>query len=250
MLFRSIYKETRRSGDNLLNNEFMLSSKKLKALQKYIDILENNKGKTLGEILSNLPGDKHAHFKKGAGGLIVENLLGLDNNSSPKADLEELNIEIKVLPVQLSTMRAKEPTQIKMINFFKVASETWETADLRNKIETIFWIAYGVNKVNGKNVAQSDYVILDWFIDVPNIEAQGVFQKDWELIQSYIIRGDSDMLSCSMGEYIEPKTKGKNNQDKTEAPDGKGGAVRVRRRAFYFKKKYTNKKIISELDFI
>jgi len=51
-----------------------------------------------------------------------------------------------------------------------------------------------------------------------------------------------------MGRYIEPKTKGKNNQDKTDAPDGKGGLIKVRRRAFYFKKNYTNKKVISELD--
>jgi hypothetical protein len=51
-----------------------------------------------------------------------------------------------------------------------------------------------------------------------------------------------------MGIYIEPKTKGKNNQDKTDAPDGKGGVKKVRRRAFYFKKNYTNNNVVSELD--
>lgn len=226
----------------------MLSSKKLKALQQYIEILEKNKGKTLGEIFKLLNNGHHSHFKKGASGLIIENLLGLENNNSKKADLEELGIEIKVLPIQLSTLKAKEPTQIKMINFVKVAKEKWENAEIRGKIETIFWIAYGVKKENGKNCSQDKYVILDWFIDAPNEESKKIFKEDWEEIQSFIIKGKADQLSCGMGRYIEPKTKGKNNQDKTDAPDGNGGLIKVRRRAFYFKKNYTNKKVISELD--
>jgi DNA mismatch repair protein MutH len=73
----------------------MLSSKKLKALQKYIDIIEKNKGKTIGEISKTLGLSNHQHFKKGASGLIIENLLGLENNGSPMADLENLRVEIR-----------------------------------------------------------------------------------------------------------------------------------------------------------
>lgn len=226
----------------------MLSSKKLKALQPYINILEKNKGKTLGEVLKFLDNGHHSHFKKGAGGLIIENMLGLENNNSKKADLEDLNIEIKVLPIQLNNFKAKEPTQIKMINYVKVAKEQWENAEVRDKIETIFWIAYGVKKENGKYCSQDAYVILDWFIDVPNEECKKIFKEDWEEIKSYIVKGEANYLSCSMGRYIEPKTKGKNNQDLTDAPDGNGGLIKVPRRGFYFKKNYTNKKVISELD--
>lgn len=228
----------------------MLSSKKLKALQKYIDIIEANKGKTIDDIYKNIIGENHAHYKKGASGLIIENLLGLENNGSPMADLADLKVEIKVLPIQLHNLKVKEPTQIKMINFMEVAKETWETAKIRDKIETIFWIVYGVprNKETKKNESQDKYVLLDWFIDAPNSEKQKIFKEDWELIQSYIVKGDGDKLSCSMGTYIEPKTKGKNNKDLTDAPDGKGGVTKVRRRAFYFKKNYTNNNVISEID--
>jgi DNA mismatch repair protein MutH len=96
----------------------MLSSKKLKVLQKYIDIVESIRGKTIEEI--NLERG-HIHYKKGASGLIIENLLGIKNNNSYKADIEEINTEIKVLPIQLHNLKAKEPTQIKMINFMEVA---------------------------------------------------------------------------------------------------------------------------------
>jgi DNA mismatch repair endonuclease MutH len=228
----------------------MLSSRKLKSLQKYIDIIEKNKGKSIGEIYNNIVGNSHAHYKKGASGLIIENLLGLKNNSSPLSDLQELNVEIKVLPIYLHNLKVKEPTQIKMINFLEVAKETWETAKIRSKIETIFWIVYGVQRdpVTKKNYSQDKYILIDWFIDVPDENKQQIFKKDWELIQSYIIEGNGDKLSCSMGEYIEPKTKGKNNKDLTLAPDGNGGVAKVRRRAFYFKKNYTNKNIVSEID--
>ncbi|MFH0779815.1 MAG: MutH/Sau3AI family endonuclease [Parcubacteria group bacterium] len=226
----------------------MLSSKKLKILQPYIDIVESHKGKTLGEVFAELGSHKHEHFKKGASGLIIENLLGLRNNNSKKADIEESKIEIKVLPVKLNNLKAKEPTQIKMINYVKVAREKWEDAEIRDKIETIFWIAYGVNQINGKFVSQDKYVILDWFIDVPDNESQKIFKKDWEEIRTYIIDGRAEQLSCSMGVYIEPKTKGKNKQDFTDAPDGKGGLIKAVRRAFYFKRNYTNSKVITELD--
>lgn len=66
----------------LLNN--MLSSTKLKLLKPFIDIIESHKGETLGDIFRWLNSHKHEHFKKGASGLIIENLLGLENNNSKK----------------------------------------------------------------------------------------------------------------------------------------------------------------------
>ena len=107
----------------------------------------------------------------------------------------------------------------------------------------IYYFSPGKNEVN-----QNDYVIVDYFLDHPDDVQNSVFKKDWEEIQEYIKTGRADLLSCSMGEYLEPKTKGKNNQDKTDAPDGKGGTIKARRRAFYYKKKYTNTAIIPNLD--
>ena len=136
---------------------------------------------------------------------------------------------------------------IQMINYCQVAEEVWETAKLRTKINITFWVVY-LAKENGKALNQDDYVIVDYFLDHPTAIQLEVFKKDWEEIQKYIIRGDADKLSCSMGVFIEPKTKGANNQDKTDAPDGKGGLIKVRRRAFYYKKNYTNTQIIPNLD--
>lgn len=228
----------------------MISSKVIGVLTPLFNIITNAKGKTIGEIKESLfIGDK-CKMKKGASGLIIENLLGIENNNRDEPDLPQIGCEIKILPLQKNrdgSIKAKEPTQIQMINYCEVAKETWETAKIRTKINLTFWVVY-LAKENSKNKPQDDYVIVDYFLDHPSDSQKEVFKADWEEIQSYIVRGDADKLSCSMGIYLEPKTKGANNQDKTEAPDGKGGITRARRRAFYYKKNYTNTQIIPQLD--
>lgn len=228
----------------------MISSKVIEVLNPLFNIIANAKGKTIGQIKESLfIGDK-CRMKKGASGLIVENLLGIENNNRDEADLPQIGCEIKILPLQKNkdgSIKAKEPTAIQMINYCEVAKETWETAKIRSKINLTFWVVY-LAKVNGAPKRQDDYVIVDYFLDHPSDLQNEVFKKDWEEIQSYIKRGDADNLSCSMGVFLEPKTKGANNQDKTDAPDGKGGLTRVRRRAFYYKKNYTNTQIIPNLD--
>lgn len=228
----------------------MISSRTLEALQPLFEIIKKAKGKTIGQIKAELfIGDK-CKMKKGASGLIVENLLGIENNNRDEADLPDIGCEVKILPLQLNRngdVKAKEPTAIQMINYCQVAQETWKTAKLRTKINITFWVVY-LAKEYGKKLNQDDYVIIDYFLDHPNPAQLTVFKKDWEEIQTYILRGDADKLSCSMGVFIEPKTKGANNQDKTIAPDGKGGFIQARRRAFYYKKNYTNTQIIPNLD--
>lgn len=229
----------------------MINSKILQALKPYFGILDQNKWLTLWEIMQKINLTNHTHFKKWAWWLIIENILWLENNSSKEADLSELWVEIKVLPITMNNrnwFKAKEPTQIKMINFLKVAQETWETAEIRWKINIVFWIVYWVYKVNWKNDSQENYILLDYFLDHPVENTIQIFKKDWEEIQSYIIRWDWDKLSCSMWTYIEPKTKWKNNLDLTDAPDWKWWIIKVRRRAFYFKKNYTNEKVIPNLN--
>lgn len=228
----------------------MISSKIIEVLNPLFNIITNAKGKTIGQIKESLfIGDK-CRMKKGASGLIVENLLGIENNNRDGADLPQIGCEIKIIPLQKNkdgSIKAKEPTAIQMINYCEVAKETWETAKIRSKINLTFWVVY-LAKVNGVAKKQDDYIIVDYFLDHSSDLQNGVFKTDWEEIQSYIKRGDADKLSCSMGIFLEPKTKGANNQDKTDAPDGKGGITRARRRAFYYTKNYTNTQIIPNLD--
>ncbi len=227
----------------------MISSKVFEKMRPLFDIISHSKGKTIGQIKDELNIER-SRMVKGASGLIVEKLLGIENNNRDGADIPEIGCEIKILPLQQNRngeIKAKEPTAIQMINYIEVAQETWETAKLRGKIALTFWVVY-LAKKDGRALNQNDYVIVDYFLDHPDDVQNGIFKNDWEEIQNYIKTGRADELSCSMGEYLEPKTKGRNNQDKTDAPDGRGGTIRARRRAFYYKKNYTNTAIIPNLD--
>ena len=227
----------------------MISSKVIEVMSPLFEIIKKYKVKTIGQIKTELNIERE-HMKKGASGLIVENLLGIKNNNLADADIPEIGCEIKILPLQKNKngdIKAKEPTQIQLINYFEVAEETWDNAKLRKKINLTFWVVY-LAKENGSTLNQEDYKIIDYFLDHPDSSKMDIFKNDWELIQKYIIDGSADKLSCSMGEYIEPKTKGKNNKDLTDAPDGKGGVSKARRRAFYYKKNYTNTQIIPHID--
>ncbi|MBO4599070.1 MAG: hypothetical protein J5676_14580 [Bacteroidaceae bacterium] len=228
----------------------MISSKVIEVLTPLFNIITNAKGKTIRQLKNELLiGDK-CKTNKGASGLIVENLLGIENNNRDEADLPQIGCEIKILSLKKNrdgSITAKEPTAIQMINYCEVAEETWETAKLRSKINLTFWVVY-LAKENGISKQQDDYVIVDYFLDHPSDIQNYVFKADWEEIQAYIRRGDADKLSCSMGTYLEPKTKGINNKDMTIAPDGRGGLIYARRRAFYYKKYYTNTQIIPNLD--
>lgn len=227
----------------------MISSKVIEYMLPLFKIVGESRGKTIGQIKTQLHIERNK-MVKGASGLIVENLLGIKNNNRDSADIPAIGCEIKVLPLQKNRngeIKSKEPTAIQMINYMEVAKETWDTAKLRNKINLTFWVVY-LAKQGGKTLAQDNYVIVDYFLDHPTDIQNGIFRKDWEEIQQYIIEGKADMLSCSMGTYIEPKTKGANNRDTSEAPDGKGGTMKARRRAFYYKKNYTNTAIIPNID--
>jgi DNA mismatch repair endonuclease MutH len=227
----------------------MINSRAIEILTPLFEIVKNSKGKTIGQIKAELNIERE-NMKKGASGLIVENLLGIKNNNEADADIPEIGCEIKILPIQKNKngeIKDKEPTQIQIINYFEVANETWENAKIRKKIILTFWIVY-LAKENNISFNQNDYKIIDYFVDHPDFSKMEIFKKDWEDIRDYIIKGLSDKLSCSMGTYIEPKTKGANSQDLTSAPDGKGGRIKVRRRAFYYKKNYTNTYIVKNID--
>ena len=115
----------------------MISSKVIETLTPLFEIIKNAKGKTISQIKDQLFINDKCKMKKGASGLIIENLLGIKNNNRDEADIPQIGCEVKILPLQINKngeVKAKEPTAIQMINYCEVAKETWETAKLRSKI--------------------------------------------------------------------------------------------------------------------
>lgn len=105
----------------------MISSRIIEHMMPLFKIIGNSKGKTIGQIKNEL-GIERDKMLKGASGLIIENLLGIQNNNRDEADIPEIGCEIKILPLQKNRngeIKAKEPTAIQMINYMEVSQETW-----------------------------------------------------------------------------------------------------------------------------
>ena len=88
----------------------MISSRVIKYMHPYFEIISNSIGKTIGQIKDEL-GIERKKMVKGASGLIVENLLGIKNNNKDEPDIPEIGCEVKCLPLQkkkLSEAASKE----------------------------------------------------------------------------------------------------------------------------------------------
>jgi DNA mismatch repair protein MutH len=108
-----------------------------------IERVERYRGKTLSEIAKDLKIPWNAPLEsKGAGGLIGELILGLQNNALSVPDMQDVAVEVKYLPIYLDKSIPKEPTQITMIDYLGLVNETWKTASIRKKIARVFWVGY------------------------------------------------------------------------------------------------------------
>lgn len=212
-----------------------------------IERVERYRGRTLSEIAKDLKIPWTAPLEsKGAGGLIGEVILGLRNNALSVPDMQDVAVEVKYLPVYLDKSIPKEPTQITMIDYLGLVNETWETASIRRKIARVFWVGYAVSRQTEKWV-QTGYRILGWHLEIMPERDLEVCRKDWEDIKEYVSNGRTEELSCSMGTFLEPKTKGRDSNDRRAAPGPRGHQIMARRRAFYFKKAYTKMRIIPQI---
>ncbi len=135
----------------------MISSKVIDVMMPLFDIIKQSKGKTIGEIKQELNIEREK-MKKGASGLIVENLLGIKNNNIADADIPEIGCEVKILPLQKNKngeIKAKEPTAIQMINYFEVANETWENADEQDDFFDKLYADFNIERVQASRMVNS-----------------------------------------------------------------------------------------------
>jgi DNA mismatch repair endonuclease MutH len=212
-----------------------------------IERIERYRGKTLSEIAEDLKIPWNSPLaSKGAGGLIGELILGLSNNALRLPDIQDVEVEVKYLPIYLDKSIPKEPTQITMIDYFGLTKEIWETASIRKKIARVFWVGYAVSRKSERWV-QTGYRILGWHLEIMPERDLEVCGRDWQDIQGLVSSGRTEDLSCSMGTFIEPKTKGRDSNDRRAAPGLEGRQIMARRRAFYFKKAYTKTRIVPSI---
>ena len=78
---------------------------------------------------------------KGVVGQILEALIGNSPNSNPNPDVENLDIELKDLPLRKvsNKIQPKKRSKIKSINYNKIVDEEWKKSSVRNKLKKFYF---------------------------------------------------------------------------------------------------------------
>lgn len=189
---------------------------------------------------------------KGSLGQLVEKaFFQYEPNSNQEADFKEVGLELKVAPLKVIKKvkssdllikrlgrSAKERIVITMIDYDKLAKESWEEASVKNKMRLLLMLYLYDNSVP---VDEQIFELVD--IWEPSKDDLLVIEKDWHDIQKKILDGRAHEISEGDTNYLGACTKGVNRNSVRQQPYSK---VSARQRAFSFKRNYVDY-IVEEL---
>lgn len=174
--------------------------------------------------------------KKGSlGGIIEENLFGIEQNNESEPDFIDAGIELKVTPYKRNkdnSLSAKERLVLNMIDFNTEYKNQFLTSHFwfkNNKLQ-ILWYLYeeGKNRLDFK-ITHEKLLNLSISEDLKQIE------EDWNYIINKIRNGKAHELSEADTMYLGACPKGANSNDTRTQPFSD---IRAMRRAFCFKQSY------------
>lgn len=171
------------------------------------------------EVAQKLEGITFSHLNipttsnKGLTGNILENIFGLTNDNSPKADFYELGFdtELKTTPIKKlknNNYSAKERLSLQMIEYNDDFDDEFLGSKVFDKIKNTLVINYLLNNDGLKEIAKS-WIL--WFED----DELEIIQKDYEIIINKIKNGKAHELSDSDTIYLGASRKGHNENPRT-----------------------------------
>ena len=172
------------------------------------------KGKNLSELKNLLSDeiDSKINANKGIAGQIFEGLTGRVPNSSPMPDIEELGIDLKVLPLREGLKKnsfvSKERSKLKAVNYKKLLTDKWETAYVRKKIDKILFNVYHHPAgYRFDELEQLEYI--DSFIfNLDERREQNDIRKDWEKLKNEVCSLKAHNISEKMFKTLSASTSG------------------------------------------
>ena len=147
-------------------------------------------------------------------GHTVERVLGIPLNSSqdPNGGSWELKTtSLKYL--KSGELMPKETLAITMINPHEVVRTTFRNSHLLAKLRSMLVLAR-IYEVPGE---QSAIVHSVGEFDLDNLETYQQVENDYHLVQDTIKSNGFDTLTGSMGELVQPRTKGSGHGSRTRA---------------------------------
>ena len=157
---------------------------------------------------------KNGRKNKGWAGHVIEQYLGLPQNSRQAPDFGSW--ELKVVPlahVADGTLRVKESMAITMIEAAEVVANRFEDSHLYDKLRSLVLVARIF-----ENVADTSSILhsaAEFDLDQPSIRGQ--VEADYEAIREIIKTKGLDALTGETGKYVQARTKGRGHGSTSRA---------------------------------
>jgi DNA mismatch repair protein MutH len=157
---------------------------------------------------------KNGHKNKGWAGQVIEQYLGLPQNSLQAPDFGSW--ELKVVPLVRAadgTLRVKESMAITMIEPAEVVANKFADSHLYDKLKAMIVVARIFENV--EDTASILHSAAEFDLDDPSIRRQ--VELDYEAIQEIIRLKGLDALTGDTGKYVQARTKGRGHGSTSRA---------------------------------
>jgi DNA mismatch repair protein MutH len=157
---------------------------------------------------------KNGHKNKGWAGQVIEQYLGLPQNSLQAPDFGSW--ELKVVPLTRSadgSLRVKESMAITMIEPTEVVANGFADSHLYDKLRSMIVVARVFENVEDtKSILHS---AAEFDLDNPAIRKQ--VEDDYEAIRELIRAKGFESLTADTGKYVQARTKGRGHGSTSRA---------------------------------
>ncbi len=181
-------------------------------LQSRLAILQGVRFEELAEAHA-VEWPENIRAAKGTAGRLVEIVLGMtDPDNRPAADLSDLGLEIKTVPLRHG-LRPLEDTKVTSLNYADVCAQTWSRSTVAKKLRAVLFVPV----VKPSNDEPGDWYIRSPFIWIPSERALDGFRTDYREIRRFVRRSPGSISSAKpprgQGNSLTARTAGRNSQD-------------------------------------
>lgn len=193
-------------------------------------------GWSLGELaeMANIAIPADFKRQKGWTGQLIELWLGATAGSKPQQDFPDLGVELKTLPLSHQGTPL-ETTYVCYAPLLNIQGITWETSNVRNKLQTVLWVP-----VEGeREIPPADRRVATSILWQPSAQEDALMRADWEEIMDRIALGDVENITARHGQVLQLRPKAADGSALTDAIGSDGTKIKTRPRGFYLKKTFT-----------
>lgn len=193
-------------------------------------------GEKLGDLAARVGATAPADLRRAKGwtGQLLERLLGASAASRARPDFEQIDVELKMLPVDRRG-RPCESTFVCTIPLGSVADLEWEDSPVWRKLARVLWVP-----VEGERaLAPRERRVGEPLLWSPSDEDRDELRADWQELAGIIGRGDIETLSARVGRWLQVRPKAASSRARRRGPDRDGAWSDVVPRGFYLRATFT-----------